>query len=105
MGVYGVLFFLLFLYFFQLFIHYPQLKGNSKRHKNTNKSSCKIPLDKIKKPKESSNVMLLIWTAIEMTIKIIYAGSTLEESRFIPEYFTRNGLMPFYKLLKFLSLM
>ena len=32
--------------------HYPQLKGNSKRHKKTNKSLYKIPLDKMKKPKE-----------------------------------------------------
>ena len=32
--------------------HYPQLKGNSKRHKKTNKISYKIPLDKMKKPKE-----------------------------------------------------
>ncbi|MBQ9902780.1 MAG: hypothetical protein IJM51_10430, partial [Clostridia bacterium] len=36
------------------------------------------------------NVMLLIWAAIEITREIIYADSTLEESRFRPEYFTRN---------------
>lgn len=46
--------------------------------------------------------MLLIWAAIEITREIIYADSTLEESRFRPEYFTRNRLMPFYKLLRFL---
>ena len=46
--------------------------------------------------------MLLMWTAIEMTRKIIYAASTLEENRFKPEYFTRNRLMTLYKLLKFL---
>ena len=34
--------------------------------------------------------MLLIWAAIEITREIIYADSTLEESRFRPEYFTRN---------------
>ena len=33
--------------------------------------------------------MLLIWAAIEITREIIYADSTLEESRFRPEYFTR----------------
>ncbi len=33
-----------------------------------------------------------------MTRKTIYAASTMEESRFKPEYFTRNRLMPFYTL-------
>ena len=40
--------------------------------------------------------MLLIWTAIEMTRKIIYADSTLEESRFIPNFIiTKNQICDF----------
>lgn len=40
--------------------------------------------------------------AIGISASILRAKATLDESRFKPEYFTRNRKMPFEKLLKFM---
>lgn len=46
--------------------------------------------------------MLSLAVAVAISESIMRAVSTLNESRFQPEYFTRNRKMPFEKLLKFL---
>ena len=40
--------------------------------------------------------------AFGISASILRAKATLDESRFKPEYFTRNRKMPFEKLLKFM---
>ncbi len=46
--------------------------------------------------------MLTFLRCVDITSGILNAAKTLIESRFKPEYFTRNRKMPFHKLLKFL---
>ena len=46
--------------------------------------------------------MLPINIATAISASIIRAVSTLTESRFKPQYFTRNRLLPFHKILKYL---
>lgn len=46
--------------------------------------------------------MLSLAVAVAISASIMRAASTLNESRFEPEYFTRNRKMPFERLLKFL---
>ena len=46
--------------------------------------------------------MLPINIASAISASIIRAVSTLTESRFKPQYFTRNRLLPFHKILKYL---
>lgn len=46
--------------------------------------------------------MLSLALAVQISAMIVRAASTLAESRFKPEYFTRNRKLPFEKLLKFL---
>ena len=46
--------------------------------------------------------MLTLIIAVAISSSIVRAASTLRESRFKPEYFTRIRKMPFNKLLKYL---
>ena len=46
--------------------------------------------------------MLTLVLSVAISASIMRAASTLNESRFKPQYFTRKRKMPFHDLLKFL---
>ncbi len=46
--------------------------------------------------------MLSLVIAVAISASIVRAASTLSESRFKPQYFTRKRILPFEKLLRYL---
>ena len=46
--------------------------------------------------------MLSLAITVAISASIVRAASTLNESRFKPQYFTRKRILPFEKLLRYL---